>query len=135
MHSCRWPIDWFEEYTTSLADLVVVNSRYTEEVFRRTFARLGGTRLEVLYPTVNFALYDAPLQGDLNDIPLMKTSRVTFLSLNRFERKKDVGLAIKALGTYPVVLIVNKSIWKSRYFRFVLPIWAQRDKCLSCFHC
>lgn len=96
--SFRWPIDWFEEYTTSLADLVVVNSRYTEQVFRRTFPRLKNTPVEVLYPTVCFSLYDAPLRGDLSDIPLMKTSRTTFLSLNRFERKKDIGLAIRALG-------------------------------------
>ncbi|OQR67129.1 hypothetical protein BIW11_13702 [Tropilaelaps mercedesae] len=94
----RRPIDWFEELTTSLADLVVVNSRYTEKVFRQTFPRLDNTRLEVLYPTVNLSLYDTPMQGDLNDIPLMKSSRITFLSLNRFERKKDISLAIKALA-------------------------------------
>lgn len=99
----RWPIDRFEEYTTSLADLVVVNSHYTKNVFRNTFVHSAATHLEVLYPTVNFALYDAPMQGDLEDIPLMKTSKTTFLSLNRFERKKDIGLAIAALGEFSEV--------------------------------
>ncbi|XP_022658602.1 alpha-1,3/1,6-mannosyltransferase ALG2-like [Varroa destructor] len=94
----RWPINWFEEYSTSLADLIVVNSRYTEKVFRKTFRRLAKTQLEVLYPTVGLALYDAPMQGDLNDIALTKNSDTTFLSLNRFERKKEISLAIKALA-------------------------------------
>lgn len=85
----------------------MVNSRYTEKVFRKTFRRLAKTQLEVLYPTVGLALYDAPMQGDLNDIALTKNSDTTFLSLNRFERKKEISLAIKALGVY----ILSAYLW------------------------
>lgn len=96
-----------------------MNSHYTETVFRQTFTRLSSTQLQVLYPTVNFALYDSPMEGDLDDIPLMKTSRITFLSLNRYERKKDIGLAISALGTNQFPIILYTFIYKHMHIQYL----------------
>jgi len=92
----RYPIDWFEELTTGLADVVVVNSKFTAEVFRKTFKSLSKTDIQVIYPSINFSAFDRKLEGDLNDLKLKDIATV-FLSINRYERKKNIGLAIEAL--------------------------------------
>lgn len=92
----RWPIDLLEELTTGCADCVLVNSQYTESVFRDTFKRLGHINLEVLYPTCNLSQLDQPVTGYLNEIINISGVNGIFLSINRFERKKNLPLAIKA---------------------------------------
>uniref|UniRef100_A0A1A8IJX8 Alpha-1,3/1,6-mannosyltransferase ALG2 n=2 Tax=Nothobranchius TaxID=28779 RepID=A0A1A8IJX8_NOTKU len=95
----RAPIDWLEERTTGMADMILVNSQFTAGVFRETFGSLSRVRTDVLYPSLNTAAFDQSsaeahgLQGLLPE----KTSHV-FLSLNRYERKKNLGLALKALA-------------------------------------
>ncbi|XP_019642149.1 PREDICTED: alpha-1,3/1,6-mannosyltransferase ALG2-like [Branchiostoma belcheri] len=92
----RAPIDWLEETTTGMADCVLVNSNFTAGVFRDTFTSLSQVTPAVQYPSLNFSAFDAPVDppGDL--IP--QGSGVVFLSINRYERKKNLGLAIRALG-------------------------------------
>ncbi|XP_054722694.1 alpha-1,3/1,6-mannosyltransferase ALG2-like isoform X2 [Uloborus diversus] len=91
----RWPLDWFEEKSTGMADVILVNSNFTAETFRDTFPSLRQRRLEVLYPCINVEQLLRPLGEEKLDL---KTSATTiFLSLNRFERKKDIGLAIRAM--------------------------------------
>lgn len=81
----RWPFDLLEEITTSCAHILVVNSRFTAETFRRTFPRID-KRATVLYPSVT-----------LSESP-GTTERENFVvSLNRYERKKRIDLAIRAL--------------------------------------
>ena len=92
----RYPIDCLEEWTTGLADVVVVNSKFTAETFRKTFKSLAKTDIQVIYPSINFSAFDRKLEGDLNDLKLKDIATV-FLSINRYERKKNIGLAIKAL--------------------------------------
>mmetsp|Transcript_3961 Transcript_3961/g.13925 ORF Transcript_3961/g.13925 Transcript_3961/m.13925 type:complete len:453 (+) Transcript_3961:129-1487(+) len=89
----RIPLDWLEERTTGMADEVLVNSEYTKGVFYATFASLArrGTRATVVYPAVRI-----PPLGDGEDGE--DGGRRTFLSINRYERKKDVALAIRALA-------------------------------------
>ena len=68
---------------------VLVNSRFTAGVFGRAFPRLA-VAPEVLYPP--FACRDgaeAPRDAAL------------LLSINRFERKKNLGLAVEALALLP----------------------------------
>ncbi|XP_077981330.1 alpha-1,3/1,6-mannosyltransferase ALG2-like [Glandiceps talaboti] len=92
----RAPIDWFEEKTTGMADCILVNSNFTAETFKTTFQSLSDIVPDVLYPSLNFTAFDGPVDeaGDL--IP--KNVAVLFLSINRYERKKNLGLAIEALG-------------------------------------
>lgn len=102
-HIYRKPIDFVEEYSTNCADVIVVNSKYTSSVVRRTFKRLKNRPLTVLYPCVDvetFTNYELNLE-DCHDsikklVELSKTHYM-FLSLNRFERKKDLTLAIEAM--------------------------------------
>ncbi|XP_039026550.1 alpha-1,3/1,6-mannosyltransferase ALG2-like [Hibiscus syriacus] len=85
----RKPIDFIEELTTGMADMVLVNSRFTASTFAKTFKHLHarGIRPDVLYPAVNVNQFDEPRSYKLN-----------FLSINRFERKKNIDLAVSAFA-------------------------------------
>ncbi|KAK6132476.1 hypothetical protein DH2020_033776 [Rehmannia glutinosa] len=85
----RKPIDFLEEITTGMADLILVNSKFTASTFAKTFKRLSsrGVRPAVLYPAVNVNQFDEP-----------NATKLSFLSINRFERKKNIELAISAFA-------------------------------------
>ncbi|RUS71770.1 hypothetical protein EGW08_020464 [Elysia chlorotica] len=93
----RAPIDFIEETTTGMADCILVNSKFTASVFHETFTRLRQIEPEVLYPIPDFSAFDLPV--DAPDASLMPLGvKTTFLSINRYERKKNIPLAIKAFG-------------------------------------
>ncbi|KAB1216475.1 Alpha-1,3/1,6-mannosyltransferase ALG2 [Morella rubra] len=85
----RKPIDFIEEMTSGMADMILVNSKFTASTFANTFKHLHsrGIRPAVLYPAVNVDQFDEPHSNKLN-----------FLSINRFERKKNIDLAISAFA-------------------------------------
>ncbi|XP_038048588.1 alpha-1,3/1,6-mannosyltransferase ALG2-like [Patiria miniata] len=92
----RAPIDWLEEKTTGMAHCVLVNSSFTAKTFAKTFPSLSHIQPDVLYPSLNFAAFDGPVQTPTDLLP--PNVDTLFLSINRFERKKNLGLAIEALG-------------------------------------
>jgi len=92
----RLPIDWLEEVSTGLAHVVVVNSKFTAAVFRQTFPTLRSLDPEVLYPSLVFDNFLHPADPPIGDLlPAFKT---LFLSINRFERKKNLPLALESLA-------------------------------------
>jgi alpha-1,3/alpha-1,6-mannosyltransferase len=157
----RYPFDAIEEWTTGMADEIVVNSFFTADIFVRTFAALVVARHKkdgapsstsssttttstktstaaaslsfpsVLHPCINFASYDGT-SGDSDDVAAAdaewlsgwprddagddndndndggvgdgdgnvesEASTSVFLSINRFEEKKNVALAVRALA-------------------------------------
>ncbi|XP_028985871.1 alpha-1,3/1,6-mannosyltransferase ALG2 [Betta splendens] len=95
----RTPIDWLEERTTGLADMILVNSQFTAGVFRKTFHSLSSVQTDVLYPSLSTRTFDQLSTEALSLEGLLPegTSRL-FLSLNRYERKKNLGLALEALA-------------------------------------
>ncbi|KAJ3597827.1 hypothetical protein NHX12_001344 [Muraenolepis orangiensis] len=95
----RAPIDWMEERTTGMADMIVVNSQFTAGIFRETFLSLTHVQIDVLYPSLNTLNFDCPSREaqDLAGL-LPEGTTCTFLSLNRYERKKNLGLALEALA-------------------------------------
>ncbi|XP_077499366.1 alpha-1,3/1,6-mannosyltransferase Alg2 isoform X2 [Amblyomma americanum] len=93
----RWPIDALEQWSTGCAHRVLVNSRFTGEVFRQAFPRLSHVPLRVLYPTASLSSVERPLEGTLEELGIDKPQGALFLSLNRFERKKNLALALKAV--------------------------------------
>ncbi|KAG0619413.1 hypothetical protein M758_4G138000 [Ceratodon purpureus] len=99
----RAPLNWVEETTTGKADCVLVNSEFTASTFSSTFTRLQarGLRPAVLYPAVNVNQFDTSLDNppDLAFLPGFPVDGHTFLSINRFERKKNIALAISAFAT------------------------------------
>ena len=97
----RAPLDLWEEATTGLAHVRLVNSLFTRGVYRETFralVRAGLGSPEVLYPAVALpeearlcSVSEAAAATAGADAPV-------FLSINRFERKKGIGLAVEALA-------------------------------------
>ncbi|KAI3466038.1 hypothetical protein Pfo_022701 [Paulownia fortunei] len=85
----RKPINFLEEITTGMADLILVNSKFTASTFAKTFKHLSsrGVRPAVLYPAVNVDQFEEP-----------NATKLSFLSINRFERKKNIELAISAFA-------------------------------------
>jgi len=89
-----------------MADLTLVNSKFTESVFRVTFPSLSSRPLKVLYPSLNTRFFDdhraesnKSLGGFLGRPDLNEEAyQYIFLSINRFERKKNIELAIRAFG-------------------------------------
>mmetsp|Transcript_856 Transcript_856/g.1916 ORF Transcript_856/g.1916 Transcript_856/m.1916 type:complete len:443 (+) Transcript_856:50-1378(+) len=100
----RAPLDLMEEVTTGMADVIFVNSRFTAGIFAEAFPllRSAGFAPEVLYPALNLADQDRALAGaaGLSALKISADEKI-LLSINRFERKKNVGLAIRALAALP----------------------------------
>jgi len=92
----RQPLDWLEEKTTGMADKVLVNSRFTEEVFHSTFPSIKKQPI-VLYPSLDFSSFDRPITAAVKGLEL-KNINYLFLSINRYERKKNLNLALNALA-------------------------------------
>ena len=53
----RVPLDWLEQWSTGLADILLVNSNFTKEVFKDTFPRLNRIQPAVLYPSLATAIF------------------------------------------------------------------------------
>ncbi|KAF9926922.1 Alpha-1,3-mannosyltransferase-like protein [Modicella reniformis] len=94
----RLPVDLIEEITTGIADTIVVNSNFTAKIFKESFKLLKQIP-EVLYPSIQFEKFDRTVDHTLPEIQaLTAMDKITFLSINRYERKKDIGLAIHAFA-------------------------------------
>lgn len=104
----RMPIDWLEEKTTGMADCILVNSKFTAGIFKETFRSLAHINPEVLYPIPNFYALDQPSVSDSDLIPPNK--KFIFLSINRYERKKNLNLALESFGMLHKKLGKNKDI-------------------------
>ncbi|XP_059172301.1 alpha-1,3/1,6-mannosyltransferase ALG2-like [Physella acuta] len=92
----RAPIDYVEEKTTGMADCILVNSKFTAGVFHETFSSLHHVQPEVLYPIPDFSGFDKPVEPPGKDL-IPTEAKICFLSINRYERKKNLNLAIHAL--------------------------------------
>lgn len=102
----RGPLDFIEQVTTGMADMVLVNSGFTQKIFLSTFPFLARKGLipEILYPAVH-----PPTDEELDHaaqhwkellpqkVVTLMQSGPTFVSINRFERKKGIPLAVEAL--------------------------------------
>ena len=126
VHRDRWwkrwyrlPFDWLEEFSTGAAHALVVNSRFTRDQFRTAFASLRDRTLPVVvYPCVDtrvdHLIDDDPIdyepkrgdrRGDRRGErrgekkqPVLWNGKRVLLSINRFERKKGVDLAVRAFA-------------------------------------
>lgn len=94
----RAPIDWLEEKTTGMADCILVNSYFTAEIFKETFASLSHIKPEVLYPSLNVSNFQSCVFDGLSELVPTKR-KIVFLSINRYERKKNLNLALESLCT------------------------------------
>ncbi|GAM90111.1 hypothetical protein ANO11243_081510 [Dothideomycetidae sp. 11243] len=91
----RLPFNWVESWSTSCSDDIVVNSKFTGGVVKAVFPSLRSRALKVVYPCVD-TTPPSPKPGSQSR--LWPEKKTIFLSINRFERKKGVGLAIEAFS-------------------------------------
>ncbi|CAA9964958.1 Glycos-transf-1 multi-domain protein [Pyrenophora teres f. maculata] len=89
----RGPFDWLESWSTGCSDTIVVNSNFTKGIFGDAFPSLKHRSPGVVYPCVDTNVSESADQPT----PLWKNKKV-LLSINRFEKKKDVALAIRAFA-------------------------------------
>ncbi|KAF4555606.1 Glycosyl transferase-like protein [Elsinoe fawcettii] len=90
----RIPFNWLESWSTSCSDDIVVNSKFTGGMVKSVFPSLRNRKLKVVYPCVDTTAVVDKVKGK----PTIWSSKRIFLSINRFERKKDVALAVKAFA-------------------------------------
>lgn len=95
----RAPLNYLEEMTTGMANKIFVNSMYTLSVFKETFKRLH-VEPEVLYPSINTSFFDKTRVMSLERVldTKLPSDSIVLLSINRYERKKNLELAIEALA-------------------------------------
>jgi len=117
------PLNYLEEVTTGMAHKVFVNSIYTGNVFRNTFKRLR-IQPEVLYPSINTDFFDKTRIVSIERVLDRKLpdDSIILLSINRYERKKHLSLAIEALAE------LEKLLTKEIYKRVCLIIAGGYDK-------
>ncbi|KAJ3996048.1 alpha-1,3-mannosyltransferase ALG2 [Lentinula boryana] len=94
----RYPMDWLEEITTRQADVILANSNFTGRVFKDNFPSIRRTP-EVVYPGINIVAYETTQDSSNDpDVAAILSDRPTLISLNRFEKKKNVALAVEAFA-------------------------------------
>ncbi|KAI9836437.1 MAG: hypothetical protein M1819_001468 [Sarea resinae] len=103
-HVYRVPFDWLEFWSTSMSDTIVVNSEFTKGVFAEVFPSLAGRKLKVVYPCVDTD-EDGEKKGTGTNVEIQNGAegglwegKKFVLSINRYERKKNIGLAIRAFA-------------------------------------
>jgi len=91
----RGILDFIEESTMRYADLVLVNSNFTRQEVQRVFPsleeELEEENLKILYPPIDLTKFVVP---NFDEKMLQKQNPI--VSLNRFERKKNVGILLHA---------------------------------------
>ena len=111
MKAYRFVLDNLEEITTGLAHTVVVNSKYTQKIYIDNFPLIQRWNMfknkkpKILYPNINFDNF-VQSKGFKMTLPELlsmknldpKTKIVT--SLNRYERKKNINLALESFAHY-----------------------------------
>lgn len=92
----RWYFDRLEERTIGMATRVLVNSHFTGTRFRQAFPSLKTMTPQVLHPAINSKAYDSQWDPSSPVAAHLKQFEKRFLlSLNRFERKKNIELTIQ----------------------------------------
>lgn len=93
----RFPFDWFEGWAVSASDRVVANSRFTRGVVGDIFGKDKVGDVRVVYPCVDTEA--GPSSSGVKkeeEKKLWGGRKKILLSINRFERKKDMALAVRA---------------------------------------
>lgn len=92
----RFPFDLFEGWAMSGSDKVVVNSKFTRGVATEVFGN-GLGDVKVVYPCVDTEVKEeVAKEVNINGEGKLWDGLKVVLSINRFERTKDIALAIRA---------------------------------------
>lgn len=99
----RLPLDYLESWATAMADVVLVNSEFTKSVVLKVWNTFEASNIHVLYPCINVQRMEEQIQrAEASEDPQpSQGNRKIILSINRFERKKNINLAILAYARLP----------------------------------
>lgn len=92
----RAPLHWLEELTTAQADKVLVNSKYTARVYQDAFQNIKNVP-DICYPSINTEFFKTMIPLPLKEVVPVGNEKFVFLSVNRYERKKNLQLALRSL--------------------------------------
>lgn len=110
----RIPFNLIEEFTTSVSDILLCNSLYSQSIIRKTFTKFmneDNTEISILYPSLNTTVLDVLLKKCIEEKGVVKDDEyVTFMSINRYERKKNISLAIKSFIKMKENMLKNERI-------------------------
>jgi alpha-1,3/alpha-1,6-mannosyltransferase len=96
----RLPFDAWEEWSMSFAASIAVNSAFTKSIVTAQWPSLASSRqLDIVYPCVDVS--DKPAETAKDDNTLTWQDTNIILSINRFEGKKNIALAIRAFAGLP----------------------------------
>ncbi|KAF6758634.1 alpha-1,3-mannosyltransferase ALG2 [Ephemerocybe angulata] len=107
----RLPMDWLEEVTTRQADIILANSKFTARVFKTYFPTIPHNPT-IVYPGINLDAYQTQADPSDPNVAAVLSNRPTLISLNRFEGKKNIALALesfakfKSRGSHPTLRLV-----------------------------
>jgi len=131
----RFSMDFFEKISLKMADKILVNSNFTANVVSETL-KIEKKYLDILYPALSLKISGPSDQNILNssgfDKPPTKNlsenfqnfkitdkndkfldcTRKILISINRYEKKKNVALAVEAVGSLgkakrPILIIAG----------------------------
>lgn len=91
----RVPFDLFEQFTMSAADCVVVNSNFTKSIYHKTFPFLR-EEPDIIYPCVDLSFQPVESIDQEFLAGLLPSHQRFYLSINRYERKKNILLALES---------------------------------------
>ena len=100
----RFVFDSLEEFCFSSASCVVFNSNFTKETTTTTFPSLKATvakdKSDILYPPLNCSNLSKEPENNGNRLAECNLENsVAVVSINRFEEKKNISLAIESFTT------------------------------------
>ncbi|GME85630.1 unnamed protein product [Ambrosiozyma monospora] len=90
--------DFIEEWSTGFSDKIVVNSYFTMETVKKTMPSLASNDITVVYPCVPDKL-DIDAQS-VKEVEKFFQDSGFFMSINRFDSRKKVDIAVKAFANY-----------------------------------
>ena len=108
-------IDRLEEVTLSRAHLIVVNSKFTQNKFTASFRCISQGKCcfkkrnppQVIYPSIDLNSFVATNIMPIGKIPGLEYCRILeygdvriITSLNRYERKKNINLALESFSRF-----------------------------------
>ncbi|KAG9256177.1 uncharacterized protein F5Z01DRAFT_649410 [Emericellopsis atlantica] len=95
----RVPFDKLEAWTMQFAASTAVNSEFTKSIVTQTWPTLAAsTTLRTVYPCVDLSPTSSSSSTSNKAVRNALDGEKLLLSINRFERKKDIALAIKAFA-------------------------------------
>ncbi|KPI90492.1 putative dolichyl-P-Man:GDP-Man1GlcNAc2-PP-dolichyl alpha-1 3-mannosyltransferase [Leptomonas seymouri] len=98
--------DAVEVWSLRFATSVVCNSKFSRQVMLQTFPEMAekvDAERDIFYPPVSMEVHRVPMEtleqsGALRELRDAVMGSITFVSINRYERKKNLTLAVEAFA-------------------------------------